>query len=148
LDKPVEQQITEAFSGNDIPTGKLCNEEYDYDDAHHGFIGTTWQEHDAHYLRSHESSLHYFTPEAFRYYLPAFMMAELWDPEAADVIAEGIAFQFTESPLKDVRLATFSQNELLAIIAFLEYCAARYNDGIYDVLFNNAAAEVRKYLNE
>ena len=142
--KQVKEMILQAFSGNAVPKGKLCSSEYDYEDTHGGFSGTTWEEHDAIFLRNHESSLSFFTPEAFRYYLPAFMMAEINDPETADIIAESIAFHLSDAPGANERIKQFSQQELLAIVAFFECCAVRYNDGIYDVLFKNAVELLNK----
>lgn len=144
MDELVKKKIINAFSGLAIPKGKLCNEEYDYDNAHGGFTGTNWQEHDAAYLRMNEGALSFFTPEAFRYYLPAFMMAELSNPETADIIAEGVAFHLTDTPFSKERIATFNKEQLLAIIAFFECCANRYKDGIYDVVYKHAAEELNK----
>ncbi len=147
MDKLVEVKIINAFSGASIPKGKLCSSEDDYENAHGGFIGTTWGEHDALFLREHESSLSFFTAEAFCYYLPAFMMAELKEPETADIIAEAIAFHLTDTPLTKERISLFSREQLLVIVSFFECCAARYNDGVYDICFNKAADEVRKSIN-
>ncbi|WP_455220471.1 DUF6714 family protein [Kaarinaea lacus] len=139
MNQELEEKINTAFSRNTIPEGKLCSSEYDYEDTHFGFTGTTWQEHDALFLRKHASSLSFFTAEAFHYYLPAFMMAELKAPDTADIIAESIAFHLTEAPGSEERIKQFSREELLAVVAFFNLCAARYNDGIYDALFNSAA---------
>ncbi|MFW5443002.1 MAG: DUF6714 family protein [Methylococcaceae bacterium] len=147
MDKLVEAKIKYAFSGASIPKGKLCSAEYDYEDAHWGFVGTTWEEHNVIFLREHESSLSFFTAEAFCYYLPAFMMAELQEPEMADIIAEGIAFHLTDTPLTKERISLLSRDQLLAIVAFFECCAARYHDSVNDTCFSKAADEVRKSIN-
>jgi len=144
MGKLVEIKIVNAFSGGSIPKGKLCSAKYDYEDAHRCFIGTSWEEHDALFLREHESSLNFFTAEAFCYYLPAFMMAELKEPKIADIIAEGIAFHLTSTPFTKERISLFSRDQLLAIVAFFKCCAARYNDGVYDICFSKAADEIRK----
>lgn len=144
MDKQVEEKIIGAFSGDSIPEGKLCSAKYDYEDTHGGFYGTTWEQHDALFLREHESCLSFFTAEAFCYYLPAFMLAELRDPDTADIIAEGVAFHLTDTPLTKERISLFSRDKLLAIIAFFECCAVRYKDGIYDIYYNKAADVVRK----
>jgi len=142
----VQDQITEAFSRAAPPRGKISVETYDDEGAHEKFAGTEWEEHNIPFLRYYETCMHFFTPEAFRYYLPAFMLAEINDPETADVIAENIAYHFINGVDREVRIAQFNREQLLAIIAFLELCAERYNDGIYDVTFNEAANEVRDAL--
>ena len=144
----VEEKIRNAFSGAEIPRGKLCVDTYDYEGAHEHFTGTSWEEHDVVSLREYESSMCFFTPEAFHYYLPAFMLAEIKDPETADVISENIAHHFIDGAYKEERLAQFNEVQLKAVIEFLELCAERYDDGIYDVLFRSAAHEVRKALND
>jgi hypothetical protein len=107
------------------------------------FRGTTWRGHQVQDLRFHECALSYFTDKAFRYWLPAFMIAELKHPVEADVIGEGIAFHLTERDSADARLRQFSQDELEAIAAFLEECAGRNPDGIYGTMYRQAASAIR-----
>ena len=54
------------------------------------FRGTTWHGHAVADLRYHSVALVFFTDAAFRYWLPAFMLAALGDAETADVIPESI----------------------------------------------------------
>jgi hypothetical protein len=79
------------------------------------FRGTTWRGHSVAALRYHSAALSFFTGPAFRYWLPAFMLASLEDAEAADVIPESIA----SSMQKAERLNLFTAAELRAIAAFL-----------------------------
>ncbi len=92
------------------------------------FRGTTWHGHRPRDLRVHEAALSFFTDKAFRYWLPAFMLAELESPVEADVIAQGIAFHLTEPTGADARLRQFTPSELDAIAAFLKECAQSYDD--------------------
>jgi len=98
------------------------------------FRGTTWRSHTAANLRIHCAALSFFTGPAFRYWLPAFMLAELEDTETADVIADSIASNM-KSPQ---RLALFSDVELRAVAAFLRECVHRYGKDLY----GSAAARV------
>jgi len=107
------------------------------------FRGTSWRGHDVQKLREHDCALSYFSDKAFRYWLPAFMLAELEHPEVADVIAEGIASHLTDARSADARLRQFADDELAAIAAFLDECARRYGDGIYGVRFREAKNAVR-----
>jgi len=105
------------------------------------FRGTTWRRHRVQDLRFHDCALSYFTDKAFRYWLPAFMIAELEHPVEADVIGEDIAHHLIRGA--DARLRQFAQDELEAVAAFLEECAARNADGIYDKMYLQAASAVR-----
>jgi len=106
------------------------------------FRGKTWRGHRVKDLRHHEAALSFFTDKAFRYWLPAFMLAELESPEEADVIAEGIAFHLTQARDAEARLSQFSSDELSAIAAFLDVCAHRYPVGDCD----EAAVAVRAHI--
>lgn len=92
------------------------------------FKGTSWRGHRVLDLRYHDAAMSFFTDKAFRYWLPAFMLAELESPEEADVIGEGIAFHLTRASHADARLSVFTPDELGAIAAFFEECAIRYDD--------------------
>ena len=41
------------------------------------FAGRTWRGHEVKDLHYHYDALSFFTPKAFRYYLPAFVLADL-----------------------------------------------------------------------
>jgi hypothetical protein len=64
---------------------------YDDEDIVNYFGGTTWRGHSPANLRAHSSAFTFFTPEAFHYWLPAFMIATIQSPEEADVIDDYIA---------------------------------------------------------
>jgi hypothetical protein len=139
-------QIEAAFADTPAPGDKfedISATSYGEEGVVDYFRGTTWRGHRTRDLRIHDCALSYFTDKAFRYWLPAFMIAELEDPVVADVIGEGIAFHLTESDGAAARLRQFAQGELEAIAAFLEECARRYADGIYDTMYLQAASAVR-----
>ena len=45
------------------------------------FRRSTWRGHQTTNLRKHVAALSFFTHKAFRYWLPAFMLAELEEPK-------------------------------------------------------------------
>ena len=106
------------------------------------FRGKTWRGHHVQDLRCHNAALSFFTDKAFRYWLPAFMLAELNYPVEADVIAQGIAFSLTDSESAEARRRHFARDELKAIAAFLDECARRY-DGTQ---FRDAGKAVRAHI--
>ena len=98
------------------------------------FRGTTWRDHTVEQLREHQSAITMFTPEAFRYFLPAFMLQSLGYWRETDMIPHFIAGQFSPAkPDADAvmqqycseRWSIFSQRPRETIAAFLrEYSAA------------------------
>jgi hypothetical protein len=123
--RDVARTITEAFRDTPRPTGKLTDT-YDDEGVEAYFAGRPWSGHDVASLRRHSAAMSFFTPEAFRYYLPAFMLAELADPETADIIGESIVHHFgpPEDNWKDIhraRLSLFTTPENDAVLAFLHY---------------------------
>ncbi|MFP6694925.1 MAG: DUF6714 family protein [Pirellulales bacterium] len=103
-------------------------------------MGRTWDGHDVPTLRMHEAAMCFFTPGAFRYYLPAYMLAELRDPENADILGEFVVYQFGEPELDwketyEKRLTLFTQDEKDAVLAFLRYMQERYGTFAEYVVF-------------
>ncbi len=86
------------------------------------FSRTTWHCHSAAELCRFTCALTYFTDDAFRYWLPAFMLAELEDPDAAELSKTLIESRIENMP--EVVLAVFTKPEKLAIVSFLEWCMA------------------------
>lgn len=123
------QQIESAFEHT--PSPGTADDEISRTPADEGvadyFRSRSWHYHTVKTLRWHSCALIYFTANAFRYYLPAFMLAELKDPEVADAIRESIAFRLYQDDGIQI-LEAFSDVELLATAAFLEECVFRYDD--------------------
>jgi hypothetical protein len=123
----VRDKIIAAFSLAPQPhAGNVSVPTYDDEETAAYFTGTPWQGHPTTDLHWHEASLSFFTPAAFRYYLPAFILAELDDPETADVIAEGILFHLTDGSRSDELLHEMNGEEREAVASFFEECARRY----------------------
>jgi hypothetical protein len=97
------------------------------------FRGKSWRELSVEDLRRHEVALSFFSAEAFRYYLPAFMLADLDDPVRADIIGPGILFHFSPpspywAPQLRSRLALFSREQKDAIVQFVRTRGPHYED--------------------
>ncbi len=65
------------------------------DDITAYFRGRTWRGHSSEQLCYHNSAFSFFTEDALIYYLPAFLIALVEDPETANTIAEPILWMFT-----------------------------------------------------
>ncbi|MEM6543291.1 MAG: DUF6714 family protein [Pseudomonadota bacterium] len=87
------------------------------------FRGTTWEGHTVGNLRRHYAAISFLTDNAFRYWLPAFMLAHLEDPDSADIIAESIAWQLDS---ESSRIQAFSEEKRDAVVSFLDHCIVEY----------------------
>ena len=74
-------------------------------------------------LREHHIALALFTPEAFHYFLPAFMLASLRSYEKGDPIPDAVRFHFEYAQECQghfqVRLSRLTQAQRKAIIEYL-----------------------------
>lgn len=128
--------IQEAFADTPHPgNGRkdLAVETYDDEGTTEHFRFTKWEDHSVEQLRQHSSSLCFFSNAAFRYFLPAYMIAELDDPRGADIIGESIESLLIEKPSHKRKRRTVSEQgklfnlkERRAIAAFLEVMFDRY----------------------
>ena len=104
------------------------------------FRKTSWHGHSVQNLRYHSCALSFFTPAAFHYYLPAFLIADLEDPEEADIITNSVQFDFTaSSSSRTDRMKLFSAPQLAVIELYIDHVIAR--DGHYAI-----AAEAKDFL--
>jgi hypothetical protein len=148
----LKAKIEAAFSDTPSPGGNfddISGTQWDEGIVDY-FRGTTWRGHRVIDLRHHSAALSFFTYRAFRYWVPAFMLAELENPEEADIIKESIASNFLpgEYHSAETTLAQFAPAELDAIAAFMDHCSRIYNPtelGIHDS-FAQAAKAVRDRL--
>jgi len=81
-----EERLTDATSGEPV-------------DDTEPFKGKRWQEINSEILSRHHYALSWFTPEAFQYYLPAFLRSGLTDPKAVYVISLLLFLKPTEDPV-------------------------------------------------
>lgn len=100
-----------------------CQEITDY------FKGKTWEGHAVEDLRDHHSALSLFTPEAFHYFLPAFMLASVESYDKLDILPDSIRFHF-EFDLDhrehfSIRATQFSDEQRKVIIEFLRHMEAK-----------------------
>jgi len=121
-------KIESAFKNTPKPTGILSRNSSNGSPANY-FSGRSWKGHKTADLRQHLDAFYEFEPEAFCYYLPAFMLADITDPIDADIIGEAIVWFFTprenerliDKEYINNRIALFSQQELAAIEAFITW---------------------------
>lgn len=125
----LKETIKEAFADVPYPGDnnitrcpyhcKPCEEIAEY------FKGKGWEGHSVEDLRDHHTALSLFTPEAFHYFLPAFMLASIESYDKMDILPDSIRFHFDFNlEHRDyfiVRLSKFSAEQRHAIVEFLRY---------------------------
>lgn len=118
---------------------------YSYDDEGitEYFAGTTWQGHSVAMLRARSSAISsFFSPQAFHYWLPAYLMAAVEEPEE---LSQGVdAILFALSPRLRARndrdfierLAQFSKPQLEATINVVEWIGRYLREDTAEILQN------------
>ena len=123
----LKQTIEEAFADVAYPGDNNitrcpynCSECRRVADHFKGRLGTG---HTLEELREYHVALSLFTPEAFHYFLPAFMLVSVDAYEKGDVIPDAIRFHFEYSQEMQghfaVRMSKFSTAQRHAIIDYL-----------------------------
>ena len=106
------------------------------------FRQTSWRGHPVQELRYHSCALSFFTPAAFHYYLPAFLIADLEDPEEADIITQSIQFDFgAASSTRADRMELISEPQIAALQSYIDYVIVRDGESA-------PAFEARYFLSE
>jgi hypothetical protein len=90
------EKIERAFANTQYPGDEnIANKDHcgECEELYLQFKGKHWSElTDVEFLRYHNAGLSLFNPEAFRFYLPAYMRAALVDRQTADVIVDSLQF--------------------------------------------------------
>lgn len=91
------------------------------------FRGKHWKEIPLDVLRYHSSAIFFLTPEAYRFYLPAYLIAGSVNYDEADVIPDSVVFSITppsdERDFDDYRrkMEGFTPLQRKALRSFLEF---------------------------
>src|SRR3954453_4178069 len=88
---PAEDRLVLKASADAPDAGELREE----------FAGRTWKSLTLEFLRRHSLAIFLMTPEAFRYYLPAYMSVSITNPDEADVIPETLVSALNPSAKVD-----------------------------------------------
>ena len=139
------KEIQEAFKDRKRPsTANLCRTGDDEGVSEH-FYGTKWQEHDAECLRNHSVALTFFNPEAFCYYLPAFLIESLKNKDLGSWVPDALC-----PPKNDPTRTSYSNwwsmlslKQKRVIIAYL-----RSFDNEYSLAYEAAADALERAIGE
>jgi hypothetical protein len=93
------------------------------------FKGKPWQDISVADARHYHGALNVFTPEAFQYYLPAFMFASIDNYDKHDIIPDSIRyhleFNLEHREYFNVRMSKFSPAQKRVITEFLRQMEGR-----------------------
>jgi hypothetical protein len=93
------------------------------------FKGKSWQDIAVADARHYHGALNVFTPEAFHYYLPAFMFASIDSYDKHDIIPDSIRyhleFNLEHRDYFNVRMSKFSPAQKRVITEFLRHMESR-----------------------
>ncbi len=129
----VVRSIEDAWRGVPYPgDDKIFHpDSYDDEDITNYFRGTSWRGHDTVKLRVHSSAFTFFAPEAFHYWLPAFLIAAIENPAEADVIVDYIPWSVSDRDAPQ-RWPLFSQVQRRAVADYLRFQIEKCSDGADD----------------
>ena len=138
-------EIYKAFPVEPIPDTKILKCECYFDsECEEYFKGSKWIDHSARLLRRHEVCLGFMTRSAFTYYLPAYLMAELKEPEEADIIADNLSYTFKNIKSCSEKMSYLNSKQIETIIKFFDFCSEEYDDEELELTcFQDAANQIR-----
>lgn len=103
------------------------------------YAGYAWNDVPEELLYKECDALHFFTPEGFRYFLPAFLLSMTGRYKADETMNDTVVWSLTYRPedanFRDEqfeRFAGFSPAQGAAILHFLEYMAAHHDEDFTD----------------
>ena len=126
-------QIRTAFSATPYPGDQqLCGSSQDDEPAEYAleFRGLDWRTLHPDLLELNYAALSFFTPEGFRYFLPAFLIHDLTVAGASADPVFHLTYGLCEGDREDLRThgldryARFAPIERTAIVSYLKYRAA------------------------
>ena len=138
--------IKKGFADTPYPGSRridISATKYDDEGVYEYFVGSDQFDHDVKDLWYHSCALSFFTDAAFRYWIPAFMIAELENPVEADIIGESIAFHLSKAQGAHDKICQFSQSEIEALKLFLTTCVDN-SDEIYAAVYQKALDKIAK----
>lgn len=87
--------IETAFATTPYPGDDNIGQSHEIDSVTKAFKGKSWRDVSMKLAFDYRGELSYFTPNAFRFYLPGFMIAVLQHPEAVDTLPTNLILRLT-----------------------------------------------------
>jgi hypothetical protein len=135
--KGLVQIIENAFKDVPYPDVITDNKSLEGLAIAEAFRGKNWRDLSVEFLRYNESALGFFTPKAFHYFLPAFLIVSVTKHKEADVIPSSLVFILTPNEefknTFDVRVQLLSREQKKAVREFLVYMDAEHGVGYFKI---------------
>ena len=146
----LKQLIEEAFTGVAYPgDNNITRCPYNCSECRRVaeyFKGKTLTGYTAEELRGYHVALTLFTPEAFHYFLPAFMLVSLGSYEKGDVLPDAIRFHFEYSqeiqghfPVRMSKLSPAQRKAIIDYLVFMESKGAGSSEHAIGMLSEESA---------
>lgn len=127
LAQTARTKIREAFGGSEYPGDDNLVRDSGHDpecrELAAAFRGKAWESISTQMIRGHKDAFPLFTPAAFRYYLPAYLLGCIDARSEVDVAWDSVIFHLAP-PSKSVRFTEraegFTDLQADALVSFLE----------------------------
>lgn len=130
-------RIRRAWAGMTPPAaGAISMPTYDDEGVSTYFAGKSWEGHDARALRRLDFATSVFTEEAFAYYLPAYLIAAIEDPDTLDVVTDFILYSLAGKERGPAVIARLDAAQRSVLREYLQL--VRHREG--DVMDEHIAA--------
>lgn len=142
--RELQQQINAAFAKTPYPgDNNLCGSDLGDEPAEYAmeFRGLNWKTLHPYFLAKNSSALSFLTDEGFRYFLSAFLIADLIIPEIEGAwsntdpvfhLTHGLVEEEFENEdnfnwyeIATRKFSHFNQDERKAIVSYLKYCSIK-----------------------
>lgn len=132
-EKEIINEINKAFGKLRCPPDDLLvrGDDIESVEIKNAFKGKHWEEIDSKFLlNEYRESLLFFSPMAFRFYLPAYMIVVLQKFDQADIITHLLVNALTVSDFYSNRsvFEIFSDDQKRVVARFLIYLSSAYAD--------------------
>ncbi|MBI5595623.1 MAG: hypothetical protein HY928_05975 [Elusimicrobia bacterium] len=128
---------TPAPGPHDLTDSRQGDEPFEYAVE---FRGKDWKSLGVGFLSHHSSALSFFSPAALRYFIPAFMLADLtgadWNGDPVFALTHGLSKEdeekddtFDWAAIARRKFDPFSPEERQAVAAYLEHAGRQYASG-------------------
>ncbi len=133
LAEKIEKAFSEAaYPGDDKLVYDNSPEQLECVEVRNTFRGKHWNEIPLKVLQQNADSIFFFTPEAYRFYLPAYMIAAVISYRNADLIPTSVISSLTmpdtetDSALFLKKVQGFSPTQKSVIRSFLEFISSEH----------------------
>ncbi|MEA5514770.1 DUF6714 family protein [Nodularia sp. UHCC 0506] len=121
---PRDDQLVYDNSGNHLECEEIARD----------FRGKDWKTIPLETLRYNADSLLFFTPQAYRFYLPAYLLASIQFYREADIITNNVVYSLTAPEEQGfemkrflLRVSFFSLTQKSAIRSFLKFLLTKHS---------------------